>query len=104
MKIIIAPDSYKESLSSVEVAAQIEAGFKKVFPDAEYSKIPVADGGEGTLQSLVDAIGGRIVKVSVMDPLLHPVEAFYGIIGNGEIAVIEMAAASGLELQLPDWR
>ncbi len=60
MKIVIAPDSFKESLTALEVAEAIEAGFKKVFPQAEYVKLPMADGGEGTVQSLVDATGGKL--------------------------------------------
>ena len=98
MKIIIAPDSFKESLSSLEVARQIQAGFKEVFPDAEVLKLPVADGGEGTVEALVAATDGEIRKVSVSGPLGAPVEAFYGVCGDGRTAVIEMAAASGLAL------
>ena len=56
MKIVIAPDSYKESLSALEVAAAIEAGFSEIFPDAEYVKIPVADGGEGTVEAMVEVL------------------------------------------------
>ncbi len=62
MKIVIAPDSFKENLTSLEVASELEAGLRRVWPDAEYVKVPMADGGEGTVQSLVDATGGRIVK------------------------------------------
>lgn len=98
MKIIIAPDSYKESLSAEEVANQIESGFREVFPDAEYVKLPMADGGEGTVAALVAATQGRIVKKMVTGPLGQAVEAFYGLTGDEKTAVIEMAAASGLEL------
>lgn len=98
MKIIIAPDSFKESMSALEAASAIEAGFKKSIPKADYIKIPMADGGEGTVQSLVDATGGRILKELVTGPLGESVEAFYGITGDGKTAVIEMAAASGLHL------
>jgi glycerate 2-kinase len=104
MKIIIAPDSFKESLSSIEVARQIEAGFREIFPDAEIFKLPVADGGEGTVEALVAATGGEIRKVHVSGPLGTPVEAFYGVCGNGRTAVIEMAAASGLALVPTDRR
>jgi len=96
MKIVIAPDSFKESLSALEVADAIEKGFKRHFPDAEYVKIPMADGGEGTVQSLVDATGGEIIRKKVTGPHGVPVEAFLGILGNKTTAVIEMAAASGL--------
>ncbi|USX24080.1 glycerate kinase [Oxalobacteraceae bacterium OTU3CINTB1] len=98
MKIVIAPDSYKESLSAMAVANEIEAGFREIFPDAEYLKVPVADGGEGTVQAMIDASGGRLVELRVRGPLGEPVPAFYGMMGDGETAVIEMAAASGLEL------
>ncbi|MCM3213836.1 glycerate kinase [Niallia taxi] len=98
MKIVLAPDSFKESLSALQVAESIERGFKQVLPNAEYVKVPMADGGEGTVQSLVDATGGRIIKKTVTGPLGEAAEAFYGILGNDKTAVIEMAAASGLHL------
>lgn len=98
MKIVIAPDSFKESLTALEVANAIEKGFQEIYPDATYIKIPMADGGEGTVQSLVDATDGQIIKKQVIGPLGHPVEAFFGVLGNGKTAVIEMAAASGLHL------
>lgn len=104
MKIVIAPDSFKESLSALEVATQIEAGFRDVFPVWTYRKVPVADGGEGTVAALVAATGGRIVRRSVTGPLGAPVEAFFGISGDGRTAVVEMAAASGLALLPPAWR
>ncbi len=98
MKIVIAPDSYKESLSALEVATQIENGFREVFPDALYVKLPVADGGEGTVEAMVAATGGEIVKVRVTGPLGEPVDGFFGLSGDKQCAFIEMAAASGLEL------
>lgn len=98
MKIVLAPDSFKESLSALQVAESIERGFKQIFPNAEYVKVPMADGGEGTVQSLVDATGGRIIKKTVTGPLGEAAEAFFGILGNEKTAVIEMAAASGLHL------
>ena len=98
MKIVLAPDSFKESLSALQVAKSIERGFKQVLPNAEYVKVPMADGGEGTVQSLVDATGGRIIKKTVTGPLGEAAEAFFGILGNEKSAVIEMAAASGLHL------
>ncbi|AMX84978.1 glycerate kinase [Geobacillus subterraneus] len=98
MKVVIAPDSFKESLSALEVAEAVERGFRTVFPEAEYVKVPMADGGEGTVQSLVDATGGRIVEIEVTGPLGEPVVAFFGLLGDGKTAVIEMAAASGLHL------
>jgi glycerate 2-kinase len=98
MKIVIAPDSFKESLTALEVAQSIEKGMQKVLPDASYVKIPMADGGEGTVQSLVDATRGKILSKTVTGPLGEPVEAFFGITGDEKTAVIEMAAASGLHL------
>lgn len=98
MKILIAPDSFKESLSALEAANAIEAGFREIFPDAHYVKLPVADGGEGTVEALVAAAGGRIVRLPATGPLGEPVTAFYGLTDDGASAVIEMAAASGLEL------
>ncbi|GHA53907.1 glycerate kinase [Photobacterium aphoticum] len=104
MKIIIAPDSYKESLTAMEVATAIETGFRHVLPDAQYIKLPMADGGEGTVQSLVDATGGHIVAHTVTGPLGQPVDGFYGLMGDGKTAVIEMAAASGIHLVTPEQR
>jgi glycerate kinase len=104
MKIVIAPDSFKESLTAMAVANEIEAGFREIFPDAEYCKLPVADGGEGTVQAMIDASGGKLVSLEVTGPLGEPVSAFYGLMGDGHTAVIEMAAASGLELVAPAQR
>jgi glycerate kinase len=104
MKIVIAPDSYKESLTALEVATEIEAGFREVFPDAEYVKLPMADGGEGTVAAMVDATGGRLVEVEVTGPLGEQVKACYGLTGDGKTAIIEMAAASGLALVAPNFR
>lgn len=98
MKIVIAPDSYKESLTALEVASAIEAGFRDVFPDASYVKLPVADGGEGTVEAMVAATQGKIVRLAVTGPLGEEVDAFYGLSGDEHTAFIEMAAASGLEL------
>ncbi|AND40142.1 MULTISPECIES: glycerate kinase [Cytobacillus] len=98
MKIVIAPDSFKESLSALEAANAIERGFKFIFPEADYKKMPMADGGEGTVQSLVDATEGSIIERTVTGPLGEPVKAFFGLMGDGKTAVIEMAAASGLHL------
>ncbi|ENM5903268.1 glycerate kinase [Vibrio mimicus] len=96
MKVVIAPDSFKESLTAKQVCDAIQAGLARVWNDAKFVAIPVADGGEGTVQSLVDATQGRIVEVKVMGPQGKRVEAFYGMLGDNQTAVIEMAAASGL--------
>lgn len=97
MKIVIAPDSYKESLSALDVASAIEQGFREIYADAEYVKLPVADGGEGTVEAMVAATQGCRIAVTVTGPLGEPVEAFYGLSGDRQCAFIEMAAASGLE-------
>lgn len=97
MKIVIASDSYKGSSSTLEVADSIEKGLRKVYKDAEIIKIPVADGGEGTVDALVLGTGGSYEEVEVLDPLGHKVLAKYGIL-HDKVAVIEMAAASGLTL------
>ncbi|MBB5191045.1 glycerate kinase [Silvimonas terrae] len=104
MKIVIAPDSYKESLTALEVAEHIEAGFREVFPAAQYVKVPMADGGEGTVQAMIEATQGQRIAVTVTGPLGQPVPAFYGLTGDGHTAVIEMAAASGLALVPPTQR
>ena len=98
MKIVIAPDSFKESLSAFEVASAIERGFQKVFPDIQTIKIPMADGGEGTVDTLVKGTGGKFIKKEVTGPTGTRVEAKFGILGDGHTAVIEMAAASGIHL------
>ncbi|MCP2001486.1 MULTISPECIES: glycerate kinase [Buttiauxella] len=104
MKIVIAPDSYKESLSALEVATQIEAGFREIFPEACYVKLPIADGGEGTVEAMVAATNGDIIEVDVTGPLGDPIHSFYGISGDRQQAFIEMAAASGLEQVAPELR
>lgn len=104
MKIVIAPDSYKESLSALEVATAIEQGFREIFPDADYVKLPVADGGEGTVEAMVAATQGGIIKVQVTGPLGENAEGFYGLSGDEQSAFIEMAAASGLEMVAPSLR
>lgn len=96
MKIVLAPDSFKENLTSLQVAGEIEKGIRRVFPRARCVKVPMADGGEGTVQSLVDATGGRLVRCRVTAPLGNIVTAQYGLLGDGRTAVIEMAEASGL--------
>ncbi len=98
MRVIIAPDSYKGSLSAVGVAEAMERGLLEVFPQAEVLKFPIADGGEGTVEALVTATDGRMVCQTVTGPLGDPVQAVWGICGDGKTAVIEMAAASGLPL------
>lgn len=95
MKLVIAPDSFKESLSAPQVAEAIAAGWREVYPQAEIRLCPMADGGEGTVDALLAASGGERRSVTVQGPLGEPVEAHWGWLGDGR-AVIEMAAASGL--------
>ncbi|HBC5629388.1 TPA: glycerate kinase [Escherichia coli] len=94
---VLAPDSFKESMTAKEVCNAMEKGLRKVFPAANFVHVPMADGGEGTTQSLIDATEGSLYALSVTGPLGETVEASYGIMGNGEIAVIEMASASGIQ-------
>jgi glycerate 2-kinase len=98
MKFILAPDSFKESMTAKRAALAMEEGIRRVFPDAECVIIPMADGGEGTVQSLVDGTKGIFVEVEVTGPLGEKVKAEYGLLRNGQTAVIEMASASGIEL------
>ena len=104
MKIVIAPDSFKESLSAMQVATAIEQGFREIYPDAQYVKLPMADGGEGTVESMVEATEGHYHFIDVTGPLGTPVQARWGMLGDGKTAVIEMAAASGLHHVPPEHR
>ncbi|GAV22265.1 glycerate kinase [Carboxydothermus pertinax] len=101
MKIVVAPDSFKGSLSSLKVALAIERGIKRaaseIEAEIEVVKIPMADGGEGTVEAIICALGGRLVKTRVLDPLGREIDSFFGVLPDGT-AVIEMAAASGLNL------
>lgn len=104
MKIIIAPDSFKGTFSSKEATDIIARGVKNIFPKALLEEIPMADGGEGTVSALISATNGRIIKIKATGPMGAPADAFYGILGDGETAVIESAAASGLLLIEPSNR
>ena len=101
MKFILAPDSFKESMSSKEACDAMERGIKKIIPEAECIKVPMADGGEGTVEALIGATNGTFHKVNVIAPLGNKVEAVFGILGNKKTAVIEMASASGIQLVKP---
>lgn len=98
MHILIAPDSFKECLTATQVALAISEGIKRIIPEVEIISIPIADGGEGTVEALVTATGGTIVPTPSVDALNRPIQSFYGILGDGKTAIIEMAAASGIEL------
>lgn len=104
MKILIAPDSFKHSLSSTEAAENIAIGIQLVMPHAEIYSVPMADGGEGTVQALVNATSGKIIKTTVHDPLMRKINSFLGLQGDGKTAIIEMAAVSGIELLQADER
>lgn len=104
MHVLIAPDSFKDCMSARQVALALQNGMEQVLKGATFQIAPMADGGEGTVESLIDATGGRRIELKVMDPLMREVSSFYGITGDGTTAVIEMAAASGLELLDPSER
>ena len=104
MRVVIAPDSFKECLSATQVAFAILEGIRRIIPEAETISIPIADGGEGTVDALVTATDGKIIQLDSVDALNRPIESFYGILGNGKTAVIEMAAASGIERIAPEQR
>lgn len=104
MKIIIAPDSFKESMCAEVAAKAVMKGFKMVFPDAQYVCLPIADGGEGTVDAFIAAVGGERVTIKVKGPLGEPTMAYYGLLAARKTAVIEMAQASGLMLVAPEQR
>jgi glycerate kinase len=104
MKIIVAPNSFKGSLSATQAAKAIARGVREVFPGADVVEIPVADGGEGTVEALVSANGGTYEWVNVEGPLGDPVLASYGLIDGGKTAVVELASASGYVLVSPAMR
>ncbi|MDR2367401.1 MAG: glycerate kinase [Deltaproteobacteria bacterium] len=96
MRVVIAPDSFKGSLSAPMAAQSIHRGLARVWPEAEYRLFPVADGGEGTVETLVNLTGGELIHGVARDPLGRPVEAFFGFLGDGRTAVLEAASACGL--------
>lgn len=96
MKVVIAIDSLKGSMSSVEAGNAISDGILNVYPDAQISTYPVADGGEGTVEALVNGMGGEFREVVVKNPLGYPIKAYYGVVKD--TVVIEMASASGITL------
>ena len=98
MKIVIAVDSFKGCLSSSSIANAVEEGIQNTLPGCEMIKVPIADGGEGTVDALVDATQGKIITIPVHNPLMQPIQASYGMTGDGQTAITEMSAASGLDL------
>ena len=103
-KIVVASDSFKGSLTSLQVAQNVERAVCEVYPSCDVVKVNVADGGEGTMDALQQTLGGRKVTLSVSDPLGRPVHASYVILEDGITAVLEMSAASGLPLLTPEER
>ena len=103
-KIVFAPQGFKESMTGIEIARAMAQGARAVWPDAEAVLVPVADGGDGTLQSLVDASGGEVRSTRAIDPLGRDIDVEWGALGDGKTAVIEMARSSGLALLSPDER
>ncbi|PCR99834.1 glycerate kinase [Lactococcus fujiensis] len=104
-KFVLAPDSFKESMSANEVCQAMTRGILKVFPDAEIVSAPMADGGEGTTDSLVNATAGQKIKVTIRGPLeSQRIETYIGLLGSSKTAVIEMAKASGIELISKEFR
>lgn len=104
MRILIAPDSFKGSLTAAQAAAAMGRGLRAAMPGCEIDLVPLADGGEGTLDALVAATGGEVVPCTVTGPLGEPVVARYALLGDSQTAVVEMAAASGLLLVPPERR
>jgi glycerate 2-kinase len=98
VRVVIAPDKFKGSLTALEAAAAMARGVARAAPEASIDHVPMADGGEGTTQALVAATGGRFREAQVTGPLGEPVIACFGLLGDGRTAVLEMAAASGLVL------
>lgn len=103
-RITVAVDSFKGSLSSREVADSFAEGWASVYPECDIRKVSIADGGEGSVEALVETLDGEFVEVAVSDPLGRPIKAKYGIVDGGCTAVMEMSAASGLPLLAPEER
>ncbi|HXF71815.1 MAG TPA: glycerate kinase [Actinomycetota bacterium] len=106
MRVLVAPDKFRGTLTAAEAAEAIASGWRRVRPGDEVERVPMADGGEGTLEALVSALGGELRTVTVSGPLGDPVVAAYGVVpgARGPVAVIEMARASGLALLAPERR
>jgi glycerate 2-kinase len=98
MRIVVVPDSFKECLPASKVAKAISEGIKLVVPEADITCIPFSDGGEGIVEALISATNGSLIEIPSVDALNRPIQSFYGVLGDNKTAVIEMAAASGLEL------
>ncbi len=97
-KFLLIPDSFKGTMSSMEICSLLEEKIQEYYPTAEIHSIPVADGGEGSVDCFLQALGGKKVIVTTNNPFFEPIESYYGLIDNGRTAVIEMAASAGLPL------
>ncbi len=104
VRVLVAPQGFKGSLSPIEAARAMAGGIRAAWPDAEIDLAPIADGGDGTVDALVLATGGRKLRVGTVDPLGRPTEAEIGVLGDGRTAVVEMAQASGLARLKPEER
>ena len=104
MKVVIAIDSFKGSVTSMEAGEAVACGVKRVYPEAEVCVCPLADGGEGTTEALVKGMGGRFCTVTVSDPLGRPMQATYGMLEESKTAILEMSACAGLPLLKPEER
>jgi glycerate kinase len=104
LKFVLAPDSFKESMSAPVAAAAMERGIRAIFADAQCVAVPMADGGEGTVTALVEAMGGEYVTASVVDGLGRTVSARYGYVPAEHLAIVEMAAAAGIDMIVPSER
>jgi glycerate kinase len=98
LRILVAPNAFKESLSAIDAARAMAKGIRRGLPNARITEVPIADGGDGTLEAVISGTGGRILKAKVTGPLGNKITAEYGITGDGKTAVIEMSRASGLAL------
>ena len=98
LRILVAPNAFKESLSAIDAARAMAKGIRRGLPNAQVTEVPIADGGDGTLEAVISGTGGRILKAKVTGPLGNRITAEYGITGDGKTAVIEMSRASGLAL------
>src|SRR5436305_10300950 len=102
MRILIAPDKFKETLSAREVADAIATGLRRVLPNAKIETVPMADGGEGTAEVISNALGASWLKCKAHDPLGREIEAHYGWIDQGKLAVMEMSEAAGMKRLRPN--
>ena len=101
-KFILIPDSFKGTMDSMTLCGIMEKAIRKHFPESKVVSLPVGDGGEGTVDSFLYALGGERIKLEAAGPNFEPVDSFYGLLDGGSVAVIEMAAAAGLPLAGPD--